>query len=77
MKSRSCSCHSHNGFLLSPEGLAQRELVFSDDLKVLLTDEAEAVRLDKSGSVSGSILPLSHWDDDVIEEQYRRFHNGS
>ena len=74
-----CGCHSHNGFIRRPsdEGLAQRELVFSDGLKVLLTDEAEAVRLDKSGSVSGSILPISHWDDDVIEEQYRRFHNGS
>ena len=23
---RKCGCHSHGGFLLSPEGLAQREL---------------------------------------------------
>ncbi len=33
--------------------------------------------LDSMGSVSGSEQPEIHWDDAVIEEQYRRFHNGS
>ena len=72
-----CRCHSHNGFRLSPsrsmEGLAQREMFSSD----VLTRSDEVVTLDKVGSVSGSILSVSHWDDAVINEQYRRFLNGS
>jgi len=33
--------------------------------------------LDKVGSMSGSTPPELHWDDAVLNEQYRRFHNGS
>ncbi len=33
--------------------------------------------LDIPGSVSGSPPPKIHWDDAVIQEQHRRFHNGS
>ena len=74
---RDCGCHSHNGFLLSPEGLAQRDRQIDAFLEGALTEDDQAVRLDKSGSVSGSDQLSSHWDDELIEEQYRRFHNGS
>ena len=69
-----CSCHSHNGFILSPEGLAQRELKL---------DEVDAMEssqyLDRVGSVSGLELERNLYvhDDDYLDQQYRRFHNGS
>ena len=75
MTDRNCGCHSHNGLLLSPEGLAQREL----KLNAL---DAMGIRpyVDKVGSVSA----LTGLDDlydfvteDMTEEQYQRFHNGS
>ena len=68
---RSCGCHSHDGFLLSPEGLAQREF----DLP-----EVDAMQpsgyLDSKGSVSG-LRRDENLSDSMIDEQYRRFHNGS
>ncbi len=42
-----------------------------------LTGGWQSVRLDKVGSVSGSDLFETDWDDRLLEEQYRRFHNGS
>jgi len=42
-----------------------------------LTPDWRSVRLDKVGSVSGSFLMETDWDDALIEEQYRRFLNGS
>ncbi len=74
-----CSCHSHNGFLTA-KGLAeaaQRSLEGLELREVGLTRGDECVRLDKSGSVSASELLQLHWDDAVINEQYRRFLNGS
>ena len=76
---RRCGCHSHNGFLLSPEGLAQREVGFGAQFALGLTGDAEGVRLDKSGRVTGSGPDEIIFDDSVIEEQFLRqeIHNGS
>jgi len=74
-----CLCRSHGSFLTAKglEEAAQRELVFAAGCAMGLTPDVHAVRLDKSGSVSAS-EPMSFiFDDDVLEEQYRRFHNGS
>ncbi len=70
-----CSCYSHGGFILGPgssgpaqqlslEGLAPRGVIGY---------------LDKSGSVSALVEGEgdTHFDDALIEEQYRRFINGS
>jgi len=69
-----CGCTSHNGFLtdLGYAQVAQRELERHG------VDSMDMVEyLDKVGSVSGSPMRDLHWDDALIEEQYRRFHNGS
>ena len=42
-----------------------------------LTPGWQSVRLDKVGSVSASEQVEIDWDDDLLNEQYRRFHNGS
>ncbi len=60
-----CDCFSHNGFVtrVGREGL---------------TEGREGVRLDKVGSVSAMVEVEDHWaDEKVIDEQYRRFLNGS
>jgi len=69
-----CRCHSHNGFQLSPEGLAQRERRSTG-----LTDRDFFAILDVGVSVSGLRRDeiMFEFDDEVIEAQYRRFHNGS
>ncbi len=74
-----CNCRAHSGFLtaIGLAEAAQRDVGFGDQLAMGLTGDEEAVRLDKSGSVSGSFPIELHWDDGLIEEQYRRFHNGS
>ncbi len=69
-----CGCTSHGGFLTA-KGLAeaaQRELEFG-------AVDAGRVSgyLDRVGSVSGSHPDDTHWDDALIDEQDRRFHNGS
>ena len=72
---RKCNCHSHNGFLLSPEGLAQRE-----DVRPGVDDMALRSYLDKEGSVSGLRRDEDMYaliSDINIDEQARRFHNGS
>ena len=70
-----CGCHSHNGFVRSPEGLAQRELKL---------DALDAMGLkpilDKLGSVSALVEVEDLYafvTEDMTDEQYRRFHNGS
>ncbi len=71
---RNCGCHSHNGLLLSPEGLAQREPEGPELAGVV------AMRyLDKVGSVSGLELERNfcEWDDQYLDQQYRRFTHGS
>ncbi len=74
MKRRTCGCHSHNGLLLSPEGLAQRELRSTG-----LTDRDFFAILDSKVSVSALVeVEENHvFDDQLIDQQYRRFLNGS
>ncbi len=70
---RDCTCHSHNGFRLSPEGLAQRELELDG------VDGMDASRyLDKSGSVSASVEVEDdfEYDPDHVELNQRLIHNG-
>ncbi len=77
---RKCGCHSHGGFILSPEGLAQRERQLDAFRSVGLTRSAQGVRLDKLGSVSASEAVTDLYEfvsEDMTEDQYRRFHNGS
>jgi len=71
---RKCVCYSHNGFRLSPEGLAPRE----QRSKGLTAREFAAI-VDTVGSVSALVEGEDVYiqDDLFIDEQYRRFHNGS
>ncbi len=69
-----CGCHSHNGFQLSPEGLAQRELEGPE-----LAGVVAKRYLDKVGSVSGLELERDLYadiSDQQIDEQARRFLRG-
>ena len=71
-----CGCHSHNGFILSPEGLAQRERQLDVFREVGLTRDEECVRLDMSGSVSGLIEVEDdfEYDPNHIELNQRLIH---
>ncbi len=75
MKARTCGCHSHNGLVLSPEGLAQRTLSLDE------VDGMDASRyLDKVGSVSGLELERDLYaiqSSQQLLEQSERFHSGS
>ncbi len=69
-----CGCHSHNGFQLSPEGLAQREREGPE-----LAGVVAKRYLDKVGSVSGLELErdlFADISDQQIDEQARRFLRG-
>ena len=70
-----CECVSHNGFL-TKAGFA---LVAQQRSLEGLTLLSDSVRLDIVGSVSAlAEAEDSHvFDDQVIDQQYRRFHNGS
>jgi len=68
---KGCTCHSHNGFVLSPEGLAQRELEL-DEVDAMQSSEY----LDRVGSVSG-LRRDEIFVDSLIDEQNRRFFHGS
>ncbi len=72
---RSCGCYSHNGLLLSPEGLAQRSPGARELRSTGLTDSDFFAILDLPVSVSA--LLEFEFSDELLEEQYRRFHNGS
>jgi len=69
---RRCGCYSHDGFLLKKEVPSQRELWAS-----VVDSEPSFADLDSRVSVSASEVLKLHWDDDVIDSQYRRFLNGS
>ena len=72
-----CQCSSHNGFLIA-KGLKEAEQRGGSAFEFDGVDKRQmSLYLDKVCSVSGSSLPLLHWDEAVLEEQYRRFHNGS
>jgi len=70
-----CSCSSHGSFLTSKglEQAAQRKL------ELLSIDSMDTrLYLDKVGSVSGLGRDGTHWpSDEEIDQQYRRFLNGS
>ena len=71
---RTCGCHSHNGFVLSstPE-LAQ---LFAEDV---LDGESEVAYLDRVVSVSALVEVEGSYvfDHELIDQQHRRFLNGS
>jgi hypothetical protein len=71
--SRRCGCHSHNGFVLSPEGLAQQ---FS--LEGLAPRGADDY-VDREGSVSAlvEVEEDSIYDENHTELNQRLIHNGS
>ena len=64
-----CTCHSHNGFLV---GSGQSEQLESS---VLLTEDERSVSLDLPVSVSA--LFEFELTESQLEEQHRRFLNGS
>ena len=69
-----CGCYSHNGFRLSPEGLAQR-----DDVGPELAGVVARRYLDKVGSVSAMVEGEGFhvWDDQLIDQQSLRARYGS
>ena len=71
---KSCHCSAHNGFLTA-KGLgeaAQRTSLEG------LAPRGELGYFDKVGSVSALVEPVEPiWVDQLLNEQYRRFHNGS
>ena len=72
-----CGCIAHSGFLTA-KGLAetaQREIVLSG-----VDGMDPRLYLDKVGSVSGLVEVEDLYEgvgDSLLNEQYRRFHNGS
>ncbi len=71
-----CSCHSHNGFLLSSTELAQQETLGLCIPCGVVAPGEDQLYLDKVGSVSGLVEVEDHWDADLIDQQYQRFLNG-
>ncbi len=72
-----CSCHSHGSFLTA-KGLKEAEQRRGDTFEFDGVDKRQlSLYLDKVVSMSGSGVPDSHWDDALLEEQHRRFLNGS
>ena len=70
-----CRCHSHGGFLLSHslEGLAQRDPEGPELAGVVATRY-----LDRVVSMSALIEPPEPlFVDEILDQQYQRFHNGS
>jgi len=72
---RKCGCFAHDGFQLSPEGLAQRELKLDERLAVGM----DCVQVDSRVSVSGLRRDdePTIWSYELLEQQYRRFLDGS
>ena len=71
---RKCGCYSHNGFVLSPEGLAQRE---PESLE--LAGVAAKRYLDSIGSVSALVEVEDDFEYDANHRElnHRLIHNGS
>ena len=69
-----CECRSHNGFLTA-KGLEETALRRSDSLE--LAGRVAIRYLDSRVSVSASESDKMIFDDHVIDQQYRRFLNGS
>jgi len=73
--SKKCNCSAHGGFLTAKglEEAAQRGGYSHETIDMFERNGY----LDIVGSVSGSPPSEAHWDDALIEEQHRRFHNGT
>ncbi len=69
--------HARNGFLTAKGRAAteKRSVVSLADPEVDMIERL--LYLDSTGSVSGPTRHDIHWNDALIEEQYRRFLNGS
>ncbi len=73
---RKCMCFSHDGFLTNA-GYALVAQRSSEGLESLAVSERRGY-LDKVGSVSALELErVIVSSDELIDSQYRRFHNGS
>ncbi len=73
-----CRCHSHNGFVLGePRSLEGLSIARAEEKG--LTPDVDCVRLDLVGSVSGLRRDETDhvFDDEIVDNQYRRFLNGS
>ena len=69
-----CDCRSHNGFLTA-KGLAEAAQQTSLEG---LAPRGVPEYVDRVGSVSGLELEREvHVSDEIIDQQYRRFLNGS
>jgi len=74
-----CSCSAHNGFLTA-KGLREAEQRSLEGLEIQGVDMwASKCYLDKVGSVSAlaEAEDFHVFDHELIDQQYRRFHNGS
>ncbi len=74
---RACGCRAHNSFLTAKglEEAAQRELELN-----ALDAMGIVPQVDKVGSVSALTETRDLYEfvtDDMTDQQYRRFHNGS
>ncbi len=69
-----CSCSSHSGFLTA-KGL--KEAAQREGNRPEVDAMETSLYLDKVGSVSGIDQLDFIFDDCLLEDQYRRFHNGS
>ncbi len=71
-----CNCRSHNGFLTVlgfKDAKRERQLDALDNMGIV-------PYLDKSGSVSALVEVEDLYEfvtEDMTDQQYRRFHNGS
>ncbi len=72
-----CGCFAHDGFQLRSD-LIRSDLAQRTSLEGL-APLGDHVYIDKVGSVSGLELErdLFVHDDEYLDQQYRRFHNGS
>jgi len=68
-----CNCRAHNGFLTA-KGLEEAAERFSLE-GLALRSEVEYV--DSPVSVSGLRRDETLFVDDLLDQQYRRFHSGS
>jgi len=76
-----CGCLSHNGFLTGRgyEAAQQINLGFPERPRDGVDKGEPVCYLDKVGSVSG-LIEIEYgeiWNDQRLDEQYRRFINGS
>ena len=70
-----CDCRSHNGFLTA-KGLKETEQRRGDTADFRAVDGSQSsLYIDTRVSVSGLRRDETHWDYDLLDQQYRRFLN--